>query len=546
VCVAGDGRLLVVDLERGAVVRHLTGPLGKAEHVAVALTPDDRYALTGHQVPLDEDTWNEAEDAFQALRMWDLDTGQEMPGFFAQESYVGDIAVTPDGRLVLAVVAHFNLIVWDMETRQYLRTLGDGAAAVEALTVTPDSRHAVAGWGSEPSDVRIWDLQTGQEVATEHGHSFPIGDLALSPDGRYLLSGGGDFVVKVWDLAQTLAGQETSQDRDQETRAWLKAMLPGRRSICFATRQGTLKVWDYEENREVLSLGGHEGIVRAVAITSDERYAVSTGDDGRLKVWDLGSEERLHSIPAADAWRRILALTPDDQQALSLEGPATVGVWDLGTGQAVGTLEASGSIFALAVMPSGRRVVASFWDETSESWGLEGWDLETGRILFTVCDAHWDNIDELIPTPDSRHVLSVCRDGTIGLWDIETGEPIYWLDGHEQWARTVAVTQDSRYGISCANDGTLRVWDLETGQEERVLRGHGDWVWEVVLSGDERRAFSVSNDQTLRVWDWQRGDMLAEVTLGGFLEIVMLDRDRNVLAVQERSGTVYCLRYVEP
>ena len=49
----------------------------------------------------------------------------------------------------------------------------------------------------------------------------------------------------------------------------------------------TLKVWDLESGRELNTLTGHEGIVVAVAVTTDGQYAISGSLDKTLKVWDL-------------------------------------------------------------------------------------------------------------------------------------------------------------------------------------------------------------------------------------------------------------------
>jgi WD40 repeat protein len=41
------------------------------------------------------------------------------------------------------------------------------------------------------------------------------------------------------------------------------------------------------------------------------------------------------------------------------------------------------------------------------------------------------------------------------------------------------------------DDGTLRLWDLESGQTIRTLKGHTDLVNAVAVTPDGRRAVSV-------------------------------------------------------
>jgi len=54
-----------------------------------------------------------------------------------------------------------------------------------------------------------------------------------------------------------------------------------------ASNDHTLKVWDLQSAREVLTLAGHTDRVGAVAFTADGKRVVSASDDRSLKAWDL-------------------------------------------------------------------------------------------------------------------------------------------------------------------------------------------------------------------------------------------------------------------
>jgi WD40 repeat protein len=71
----------------------------------------------------------------------------------------------------------------------------------------------------------------------------------------------------------------------------------------------------------------------------------------------------------------------------------------------------------------------------------------------------------------------------------------------------VVVTGDGRV-VSASGDGTLRVWDLDSGACTATLRGHTGEVLAVAVTGDGR-ALSASHDGTLRVWCLHSGRCLA-------------------------------------
>src|SRR5262249_38920491 len=77
--------------------------------------------------------------------------------------------------------------------------------------------------------------------------------------------------------------------------------------------------------------------------------------------------------------------------------------------------------------------------------------------------------------------------------------------GHSGHVTAVAITPDARVAVSACQDGTLKVWNLESGTEVRSLLGHSGSVAAVVVTSDGRRAVSASGDKTIRVWDLQTG-----------------------------------------
>ena len=69
--------------------------------------------------------------------------------------------------------------------------------------------------------------------------------------------------------------------------------------------------------------------------------------------------------------------------SLSLSRDCTLKIWELASGRELRTLKGHESnVYAVAVMPEGRRVVSASLDET-----LRLWDLASGRELFAPLPA---------------------------------------------------------------------------------------------------------------------------------------------------------------
>ena len=103
-------------------------------------------------------------------------------------------------------------------------------------------------------------------------------------------------------------------------------------------------------------------------------------------------------------------------------------------------------------------------------------------------------------------------DNTIKLWDVETGQEIRTLKGHDGVVYSVNFSPDGKTLVSGSWDKTIKLWNVETGQEIRTLKGHDDSVWSVNFTPDGKTLVSGSADRTIKLWnlgtDWGLSDLM--------------------------------------
>jgi WD40 repeat protein len=139
----------------------------------------------------------------QDLYVWDVASGRSIAHIVGLQggSNSRDLAVfSPESRLFAFATDKWEVKLWDIAKRQFLRTLGPHPWRVYAICFSPDSRFVASS--SWEGDIRIFEVATGKEViAPLYGHGSGVHALSFSQNGATLVSGGDDSSVRFWNVA---------------------------------------------------------------------------------------------------------------------------------------------------------------------------------------------------------------------------------------------------------------------------------------------------------------------------------------------------------
>jgi WD40 repeat protein len=196
------------DVERWRLHRRNTGTF-RVEHVLPPLSSGKQQPVV--QVALSPDgstVYAVREYNRRQVHRWDLSSGRELPGPIRYPGAVWQLVLSPDGRLLGAIVHDRNRSgVW-LRPADEPEADGHGLFNGEWLRCLGFSRDSGRlAVGCRSGRVCLWDVQKREQVRwsdDQDHHRGEVRGVAFSPDGRMLLSGGTDGRGRFWDVATGL------------------------------------------------------------------------------------------------------------------------------------------------------------------------------------------------------------------------------------------------------------------------------------------------------------------------------------------------------
>ncbi|AEV87014.1 putative WD repeat-containing protein [Actinoplanes sp. SE50] len=501
------------------------------EHTATAtalhLTPDGGHVLSG--TGDGTVSWRTAEDGRLRRR---LETGDR----------VVDIWTDPEARTAVITVRS-GLQVWDLHAGRLLRVIDPGGPIIGA-GVSADGTRAVSSGLDRV--LRLWDLRTGECLAHLEGHRSLVGVIRLSADGRVAVSAGQfDPVLRVWDLDSGQCRHRLT-GHVREARG-LDVSADGRYAVSAGGTDHTVRLWDLRIGRCQRTFTSDYD--DTAALSADGRTAAAGGLSGVVRVWDIPAPTGYAAPPQPCVPRSYAAIVVINAEADTLLDRAerAIAEEDFGTAHAL-----------LVRLRTDRR-----HDRTPRA--LRAWQRLSARIdrvavedvlVTRTLHGHTDRVESICAVPGSRTAISGGRDGTLRIWDLESGACLRTLTGHTGSVLSVTTDGTGRTIVSAGRDKTIRVWDAESGACVRTLTGQGSVVYSVAVSADGRRAVSSARDgDRLLVWDLTTGTRLRRLDghTGG-VPTVAITPDGRLAVSGSHDGTARvwdpdtgdCVRVLDP
>ncbi len=357
----------------------------------VAFSPDDRYILTG--------------GSDSTMRLWDVNTGQEIRRFIGHEGTVYSVVFSPDGLYALSGSIDKTIKLWDLYSGREIRNYEGHSSVVKSVVFSPDGNYIISGsWGAP---VIQWSIESGNQIMTFTDSG--VNSVAVSPDGHHLLSGSysrerGNQTLKLWDIT---TGEEIYSS-SQILNIFSVVFSPDGESVIIGgSSSHPLQIWDVNTCTIIQSFE-NDACVYDVAISRDGQFILSGDSDNLMKLWNISAGCEVRSFAGHTDFVTDVDISPDDKYGLSGSRDGTVNLWDLGLGESElgyngqleqdeaddpGTMSLPQTVLSLSGYPWGNSAM-SFLPQDAHEFRIQLFD-GFAHNYAAICYTHYVTLHEI-------------------------------------------------------------------------------------------------------------------------------------------------------
>ncbi|HMP01691.1 MAG TPA: WD40 repeat domain-containing serine/threonine-protein kinase [Gemmatales bacterium] len=288
-------------------------------------------------------------------------------------------------------------------------------------------------------------------------------------------------------------------------------LVHGQNRALAATMDGSVNAFHPDQSAPTTDISSGGVALRAVAIGRDGRTLALGGEDGYAAVWDFSQRAVRCTLPNHRGTVFGVDVFSDEGLVCTGDSGGKVRLFKLTGNQAqlLWEHEHGRQIWCVRFSNDGKSIVSASAGPTSGGDDdlplVQVLDPKTGQVKQSFF-GHRRDVRRVAFSPNGRRLVTGSFDGTVRIWNVQTGEETRTIDAARGgYVEGVVFVGEGNQVASCtSNSGDVVLWNADSGAEVRRLRGHANKVGALCVSSDGQILISAGVDRTLRYWRLQR------------------------------------------
>ncbi|MGV3773777.1 MAG: protein kinase domain-containing protein [Verrucomicrobiales bacterium] len=425
---------------------------------------------------------------------------------------VTGVAFSPDGTKVATASSDKTAAIWNTATGVNLLQLKH-PGPVPRVLFHPDNKRVLTS--CKDGVARVWNLQTG-EMEAELPHKGGLAGLYLNESSKELLTTRSDDGAWLWDLNKGELLNIFAPGELINSARW----SPGETWVATGSDGGGLSIWEAKQPYTLLHTFNHTNAVVNISWSLDGTLlAASSGNQVHVRQIGKGKPDTLFSF-TSETMVTSAEFGGNETELVIATSDGLIQIFDVVENRRIfEAIRHSDGVIRTQLSTSRDQLLATSNDGAVILWNLPASPLTKQTVkLINPSAMPIQNYTRkskkraLIPVEkhmqlcdQNRNVLAVLSHGNSTINDAQ-------------------FSQDEASVITGAADGTIKLWDAESGMPIADTYIHSTPIINVYFSNGDRQINAIDREQLQVAWSFENGRSIIPPNFPEFIEKVVGSR----------------------
>ena len=493
-CISHDGRTLITAGVRvliGWDLRTKTEYFVLKGHSAaiwgLAIHPNDKVIVSGS---------DSGEMFFWNLALWKIQHNHEN-----EYKCIKSCAFSPNGKFVAFGSASQGVEVLDYPDLSRYMHFKECLHMIRSISFSSDNNFVMGA--AEDSTIRIWSIpQKRQLVKINTG--FKAYDVKVSLSQSYIICCLSKPLVHFWDMRKFLIAGFGDLSSEGSSRCCVKWDF---REVVVLSQNKTILVWNLIDgtNRKA---GFQSNSVVEIAVSKNSKIMLCGYKTGQIKAVDINQALELFTLGKHKAFIKAITISNDCKFALSSSLDKDVCLWNLTTRSLITGMVAS--TYPATCLAFNAASSVGFIGSRDNK--IVQWDLLGTETIESIQLPQGD-VECLAVASDDSFLAVGLNSGHISITNLLLEQfPPMNIESHTGKVHSLQFDSTNFVLVSAGGDLIIKIWDVRSGILIRSISGGAEKIGRILLCPDDSEIISYTLEGKIAKWRFRENTDIVTVS----------------------------------